>query len=70
MLALENEVLDRCVVEIDVSADMEYIYLALLQMEIVEANLSAKSGSGLAVEVGDCARYWIQCRGFWGCLDK
>ena len=33
--------------------------MALLWVEIVEVYLGAESGSRLAVEVGDGARYWM-----------
>jgi hypothetical protein len=42
-----------------ISRDREWRRLALLWVEIFEAYFREKSGTRLAVAVGDGARYWI-----------
>ena len=48
----------------------EYRGLALLWVEISEDYLGGKSGSSLAVEVGDGARYWRAFGVVWASLKK
>lgn len=56
-MAIGSEVFGSCVGGIDVSVGMENRGV-WLRVELLEIYCGRQSGLGLAVEVGDGARYW------------